>query len=100
MCRSPGTRRKNKAPLPPPSTISQQTQIEQNSPEPTSNQYSTGNRSKLNKEEKETQIITSKSVEESSTSPSLSSSSSSNQIKNIYKRFTRGFSFSLALTVR
>jgi len=96
LCRSPGTRRKNKAPLPPPSTISQQTQIEQNSPEQTSNQYSTGNRSKLNKEEKGTQIITSKSVEESSPSPS----SSSNQIKNIYKRFTRGFSFSLALTVR
>ncbi len=94
MCRSPGTRRKNKAPPPPPSTFSQQTQIEQNSPEQTSNQYSTGNRSKLNKEEKGTQIITSKSVEESSPS------SSSNQIKNIYKRFTRGFSFSLALTVR
>jgi hypothetical protein len=94
LCRSPGTRRKNKAPPPPPSTFSQQTQIEQNSPEQTSNQYSTGNRSKLNKEEKGTQIITSKSVEESSPS------SSSNQIKNIYKRFTRGFSFSLALTVR
>jgi hypothetical protein len=84
--RSPGTRRKAKAPLPPPSSSSQQIPHEQiNNPiesaiseSTTSNQYLTGNENPNDKEKKGT-----KSLEESSPQ--------SNQFKNIYKRFTKGF---------
>jgi hypothetical protein len=101
MYRSPGARRKNKAPLPPPSSSSsqpvsveqvviQQIPPEQNSNDQISNQNLTGKRCIINKEEKETKITTSKSVEEPS--------SRTSPIKNIYQRFTRGF-FLLAFYV-
>jgi hypothetical protein len=100
--RSPGARRKAKAPPPPSSTSSsssQQVPQEQNNnnpieaaiSEPTnSNQYLTGNDDPNDKEKKGTKVLTSKSLEESSPQ--------SNQFKNIYKRFTKGFS-SLAFFV-
>jgi hypothetical protein len=80
--RSPGARRKAKAPPPPSSQqipneqINNQTILtEQATSE--SNQYLTGN--------EETNDKGTKSVEETSTQ--------SNQFKNIYKRFTKGFFF-------
>ncbi len=85
MNRSPGARRKAKAPPPPSSQqipneqINNQTILtEQATSE--SNQYLTGN--------EETNDKGTKSVEETSTQ--------SNQFKNIYKRFTKGFFFVFA----
>ncbi|CAF3939638.1 unnamed protein product [Rotaria magnacalcarata] len=94
---SPGTRRKNKAPPPPPSSIpsqsclyNQQTIIgdinndkissEINSNDQLSNENLTGNQTKINQEEKRTKVLNSINIEESS--------SQSNQIKLLSKRFT------------
>ena len=87
MNRSPGTRRKAKAPPPPPPSASalpcQQIEKEEENAEIMySEENLTGNhdQDKIGRK-----IFTSKSVEESS--------SQSNQLKNIYKRLTKGFSF-------
>lgn len=87
MNRSPGTRRKAKAPPPPPPpppSTSQPIENEEIDHEgSSSDQYLTGNQSIDDPEKTGRKIFTSKSVEENS--------SQSNQLKNIYKRFTKGF---------
>ena len=90
MNRSPGTRRKAKAPPPPPPPPSQPIESEEVENEgSSSDQYLTGNQSTNDPEKTGKKIFTSKSVEECS--------SPSNQLKNIYKRFTKGFFLSFSL---
>ncbi len=64
--------------------------MEQTNNDQTSNQYLTGNQSSDDRDKKETKYLTSKCVEESS--------QQSNQVKNVYKRFPKGF-FSLAFII-
>lgn len=83
MNRSPGTRRKAKAPPPPPSASALPCQ--QNEEIISSEENYTGNQRIDDQDKIGRKMFTSKSVEESS--------SQSNQLKNIYKRLTKGFSF-------
>lgn len=96
MNRSPGTRRKAKAPPPPPPSASalpgQPTDKDDENAEMMSGEdHLTGNQRIDDQDKLGRRIFTSKSVEESS--------SQSNQLKNIYKRLTKGFT-SLAFIVQ